>query len=1176
MDKNAIKKYAVWARRELIERVTQRAARYGVTANGEADKNVDSVNGKLLSDVEKEQRKALINRVNKKGFAQTMEEVAYTWFNRFAALRFMEVNNYLPTHVRVFTNDVGAFHPQILSEAIRMEMDGLDKNLVIKLKTDNQDEELYRYLLITQCNALNKILPGMFQHIADYTELLLPDNLLREGSTIEQMVTLIPEEDWKDQVQIIGWLYQYYNTEPKNDVFAQLSLNVKVAKENIPAATQLFTPDWIVHYMVENSLGRLWLSGHPDDALQAKWKYYVPDAPQEAAVTAKLEQLQADYAQLSPEDLSLIDCCSGSGHILIYAFDVLMDIYASQNYNPRKAIQSILEHNLYGLDIDERAGQLTYFSLMMKARQYDRRLFASNLQPQVCAIEESNGLTKWSDMRGQVQAEQMTLDDQFFILADTLIDTFYDAKNYGSLLQVEQADYDDFLDYIQQLVAEGSDNIFLNGWLREVAERMPKLVRQAKLLSRKYWVCVTNPPYLGSGNFNTGLSRFAKKKFPDYKSDLFAMFMERCNIFVKKSGFQAMITQQSWMFLSSFYKLRNNLFQKTIINLIHLGARAFDEIAGEVVQTVSFVLSNNYINSYAGTYFRLTNGKSEAEKFKIFFSGKEKYICKQNDITLLPGKRIAYWAYPSLYEVFTFDSIECYVLKICKGGFTGNNDFYLRMWFEISDIELNKKWHKYSKGGSFRKWYGNSDRVIFWENDGIDLKTSPTAGMGASKYYGKSHFVWSGISTGLPSFREDPPEVFFDDVSPAVVFSTNPNYCLLGILNSIVVASILSYIAPSQHFQAGDIKSIPIITIANATDKQEVNNLVRQNIKISKADWDSFETSWDFQTHPMVPSALNLKGLVTTLQPLMEQYEQFKATCEDYFDILQANETELNRIFINIYGLQDELTPDVVPKDVTVHRIFDSKDDVSESMQGSNYVLTKQDVMKSFISYAVGCMFGRYSLDINGLAYAGGNWNAEKYKTFIPDEDNIIPITDDEYFDDDIVGRFVQFVETVYGADTLEENLRFIADALGGRGTPREIIRTYFLKDFFKDHCKTYQKRPIYWLFDSGKKNGFKCLIYIHRYQPDTIAKIRTDYIHEQQGRYRTAIARLEQQLNSASTSGRVKLQKRLAKLQAQANELHDYEEKIHHLADQMISIDLDDGVKHNYAIFQDVLAKIK
>lgn len=961
MDKNAIKKYAVWARRELIERVTQRALFYGVTATEKADLAAASVNGRLLSDTEKAQRQALIAQVDNHGFDQTIEEVAYTWFNRFAALRFMEVNNYLPTHTRVFTNDAGEFKPQLLTEAIHIDLDGLDPDRVYELKSADKDEELYRYLLITQCNALNKILPGMFQKIADYTELLLPDHLLRTSSVIEQMVTLIPEQDWQDQVQIIGWLYQYYNSEPKDEVFARLKKNVKVAKDSIPAATQLFTPDWIVRYMVENSLGRLWLAGHPNDALQAKWHYYVPDAPQEAAVTTELDMLKTDYARLQPQDLSLIDCCSGSGHILAYAFDVLMDIYTAQSYKPREAVRSILEHNLYGLDIDERAWQLTYFSLMMKARQYDRRLFSRDLRPQVCAIEESNGLTKWNDMKGQVQAEQMTLEDQFFNLADYLIDTFQDAKNYGSLLKVEPADYDALLDYIQQLVDEGGDNLFLGSWLQQVAEQMPKLIRQAKLLSRKYWVCITNPPYLGSSNFNTTLNKFAKNCFPDSKSDLFAMFIERGNAFIRPNGFQAMITQHSWMFLSSFEKLRAKIQMKIIVNMAHLGPQAFEEIGGEVVQTTSFILCNSCIRNYKGEYYRLIKPTTQQGKEDMFLRGENCFKSTQLSFSKIPGSPVAYWVNEKMLGIFTRGIPLKHVAIPRKGLGTGNKDLFMREWWEPSSINIcfdaknrdealksKKRWFPHNKGGEFRKWYGNDEYVVNWYSDGEAIKTYRNAQLQLAsrpqnqECYFKECITWSKISSGNLAFRFKPIGNIFNEVAPAFFTNRTTMFRLEAFLNSAVCKQIATIISPTLDFQVGQVASYPIFSEVLSKKNEK---FVEENTYLSQCDWDSFENSWNFIRQPLVRP-------VTTIQ---EAFSQWQMECDNRFNQLKSNEEKLNQIFINIYGLEDELTPEEEDKDVTVR-----KSDISRDI-------------RAFISYAVGCMFGRYSLDTPGLAYAGGS-----------------------------------------------------------------------------------------------------------------------------------------------------------------------------------------------------------
>ena len=1173
MDKNAIKKFAVWARTELIARVSLKGVEYGITEDNIEDANADSVGGKVLTADEKKQRQALIAEINDKGYKQVMEEVAYTWFNRFSALRFMEVNGYLPSHVRVFTDEENNFKPQIITEAIHLDLDGLDMEKVYELKDAEKTEELYKYLLTVQCNALNKILPGMFQKIADYTELLLPDNLLREGSVIQQMIELIPEDDWKDAVQIIGWLYQYYNSEKKDDVFAALKKNVKITKENIPAATQLFTPDWIVRYMVENSLGRLWLEGHPDakdqllpteeeqsayaagnrDMEDTKWHYYLEEVEQEPEVQAQLAEIRKEYAALTPDQLKVIDPCSGSGHILAYMFDVLMKIYESYGYTTREAVASIVENNLYGLDIDDRAAQLAYFAVMMKARQYDRRFFSRGIQPHVYAIVESNHVDQFA-------LEYFCNGDAKLKKAmDTIISELHDAKEYGSILTVTPQDWS----ALYARFAEIKEDIHIS---REVALRgLLPLVQVAEALAQKYDVVVTNPPYMGSGGMGAKLTDFVKKSYPDSKSDMSTVCMEKSLSMCRKNGFMTMINIPVWMFLASYENFRNALLRdNTIINMIHPGRGIFGSDFG----TTTFVFRKSNPCGYIGCYHRLFDAqgevKSNEEREKAFLDKKGQFYADQLNFSKIPGNPVAYWVSDILMEAF---AKEIFIGDICEprvGMATANNDRFIRLWYEVGmdkiglgmkcreeAVNSKKKWFPFAKGGEFRKWYGNNDYVVNWENDGIEIRNFKDEKTGRIRshnynldYIFQSAITWTVISSATTSFRFCPEGFLYSNSGYGMFFPhKNDIPAILGFLNTSVVMSILSVLSPTIGFESGYLRKIPYLSTPD-----EVTAVVNECISIARADWDSFETSWDFKHHP----------LLRKVPTIAEVFEQWQAECDDRFNHLKSNEEELNRIFIDIYGLQDELTPEVEDKDVTVRKADLGRD------------------IRSFISYAVGCMFGRYSLDVDGLTYAGGEWDDSKYTSFAADKDNIIPICDDEYFEDDIVGLFVEFVKTVYGADVLDENLKFIADALGGKGQPKDVIRNYFLSDFYSDHCKIYQKRPIYWLFDSGKKNGFKALIYMHRYQPDTIARIRTDYVHEQQARYRTAIADLEQRIANASTGERVKLNRKLTTLQAQDTEIRTYEEKIHHLADQMISIDLDDGVKKNYAIFQDVLAKIK
>ena len=1170
MDKNAIKKFAVWARNELLNRVMQKALAFGIQEGRIAPAESVLVDDKPMTAIQRTQRAALVQQVEQKGYQHVMDDVAYTWFNRFIALRFMEVNGYLPSRVRVFTDENGKFNPQIIDEAIHLDLDGLDMTQVYAYKEANQTGALYRYLLTTQCNALSKLLPRMFQPIQDYTELLLPDNLLREGSVIEQMVTLIPEEDWQDQVQIIGWLYQYYNTEPKDKVFADLKRNIKITKDKIPAATQLFTPDWIVRYMVENSLGRLWLEGHPNETLKAGWKYYLDEAEQEPAVQEQLAKIRAGYAAIKPEDIRVIDPCMGSGHILVYMFDVLVQIYEDYGYTTREAVESIIRHNLYGLDIDDRAAQLTYFAVMMKARQYDRRFLSRkdedgnpNIpQPHVYAIVESNGVDR-SVIR-QLGAGMPGIEyNNAVTQMNALLDALHDAKEYGSILTVDELDWA----LLRRFVAAGASDVQLSMdtlGLDEAMARLPGLIDVGEALGQKYDAVVTNPPYMGASNMNSKLSGFIKENYTDYKSDFFSVFIYRGSMMVKPNGKLGFFSPYVWMFIQSYEKLRQYLYkQATIESLIQFEYSAFEEAT---VPVCTFTFTSNCIQK-RGVYLRLTDfrGGMEVQRQKTLEAIANHqcgFYYEQNadNFSKIPGAPLAYWVSDNFIKAYANRTIgECGFAR--SGLQTGDNNLFLKFWQEVcfetiafgmrnksEFLSTGRKWAPQIKGGDYRKWYGNFDYVVNWKNDGEEIRKCEGCrlnAMGNDELFFRKGVTWSHTTSSVFGARFLPGGCLFNVEAPTLFLPAGNDFYFLAFLNSCVAQYYLSAINSTMHYLVGNIVSLPIYYAPN----NHIDRLVSESIEHSRTDWDSFETSWDFQHHPLIPSQ------PCTVESAFARWSQ---ECEARFQQLKSNEEELNRIFIDIYGLQDELTPDVDEKDVTVRRADLGRD------------------IRSLISYAVGVMFGRYSLDVPGLAYAGGAWDASRYTTIIPDKDGILPICDDEYFEDDIVGRFVRFIEVVYGKDTLEQNLAFIASALGGKGTPREIIRSYFLNDFYKDHLRIYQKRPIYWLFDSGKKNGFKCLIYMHRYAPDTIARIRTDYVHEQQSRYRTALATLERQIAGASGSERVRLTKQQQKLQAQAEEIRLYEEKIHHLADQMIAIDLDDGVKHNYEIFRAVLAPIK
>lgn len=1170
MDKNAIKKYAVWARRELISRVTQKALQYGITEKELQPADASSVNGVVLSAKEKKQRQALIAKISAEGFEQVMEEVAYTWFNRFSALRFMEVNGYLPTHVRVFTDEENNFKPQILAEAINLEIEGLDMEKVYALKDANDNDALFKYLIITQCNALSAILPGMFQKIDDYTELLFPDNLLREGSAIEQMIAMIPEEDWQDAVQIIGWLYQYYNIEPKADIDAKVKKGVKVSKREIPAKTQIFTPDWVVRYMVENSLGKLWIDGHANDDIKLKWRYFLDEAPQEQSVEERLGKIHKECEAIKPEDIKCVDPCSGSGHILAYLFDVLMQVYNSYGYTFREAVESIITNNLYGLDIDERAVQLSYFSVMMKARQYDRRFFSKrdndgNLaipQPMIYAIRESNSLDK------------SYLDNLDFVSKQAenafheLLQRMKNAKEYGSLISTTNIDFNLIYESLTHIMAE------MNIYSIYVEDKIIPFVKAAECLSRNYDVVCTNPPYLGGGAMSEQLAEFAKDNFPESKNDMFALFIERGNQLAKSGMFNCMVTMQSWMFLSSYEKLRNKILSsETITNLLHMD----NQVMGIAFGTAVTILRNCYIGGYKGTYNYIYNSDINGDIPIEFPVSANRFAQVSAEFYRdIPGSPIAYWISKTTRDSFLLKDTIGTVAPPKQGLATADNNRFLRLWHEVEvgrigygigscdeALVSGKKWFPYNKGGAFRRWYGNRDYVVNWENDGYEIKNfKDDKGKVRSrpqnlKYYFSPAITWSDVTSGSFSGRYVEQGFMFDIKGSSGFPKVEELPYVLGLLNSKVAQAFIKILNPTMTTQVGDMTRIPVKISYTYFD--EITELVNQCIELSKEDWDSFETSWGFEKHPLVGKC----------HLISEAYSQWDARCNYRFETIMNNEEIINRRFIEIYGLDNELNCTVDEANITLHRA------------------DKVESVKSLISYAVGCMFGRYSLERNGIVYASQEQEISFNASFPVDKDNIIPISVDEYFTDDIASRFFTFIEVVFGKETLEENLDFIATNLGGKGSSRTAIRNYFLNNFYSDHCNTYSiigsgKRPIYWLFDSGecpsgqKKGGFKALIYMHRYQPDTIARIRTDYIHEQQGRYRTAIADLEKRMEGVSTSDRVKLSKQLATLQAQATELHDYEEKIHHLADQYISIDLDDGVKVNYAKFQDVLAKIK
>lgn len=1220
MNKNAIKKFAIEARKKLIDSVTDKAGMLGITEKSCSEPITKGADFEVYQTVagtevtlnkrQCEQRRRLVSQIESRGFEAVVEEVAYTWFNRICAIRFMEVNDYLPNRVRVLSSEKeGKIEPDLVTQAPDVDLDltAQEKEEIINWKmsgTSEDTDKLYCKLFLKQCHQLHDILPGLFEADSDYMELLFGISYTNKDDVIYMLVnpeTGIPEADFNvstldeegnptGQVEIIGWLYQYYNTELKDDTFAKLKKNVKITKERIPAATQLFTPDWIVRYMVENSVGRIWIEHlravdpSTDEKATAErfgWKYYLPEAEQEESVNVKLAEIRTTYKDLKPTDITCIDPCMGSGHILIAMFDVLMDIYESAGYDKREAAFEIVEHNIHGLDIDQRAYQLAYFAVMMKGRGYNRRFLRGRdgkPEPKVYAIVESNEIN-----RNHLQFFGTHLNEMERNLAamqiEGLLDTFKDAREYGSILNVDACDWEVLEKFVDDLGATGQIS-FESVGSEETQVSLRKLVRVAKKLGQKYDTVVTNPPYMGASGMGAKLSKYVKDNYPDSKSDMSTVMMECAFEMCKKLGYVSMINIPVWMTLKSYAKMRNMLLSNmTIENLVHFGRGVFGSDFG----TTAFVLKKRFTEGYNSTFRKLymKQGAVSAlsEKERIYLSNTGYYIVNQSKFKEIEGSPIAYALNENIINAFQKERKVSDIGITRLGMTTADNNKFTRMWFEIffnklitnatckEDVINNrKKWVPYNKGGQYRKWYGNNDVVVNWENDGYEIKhfaddrgqirsTVPN-----TEYYFRKCITWSKVTAGSIAFRYKTDGSIFD-VAGASLFADEKNlFYLQGFLNSKVALSILNVLSPTLNYEGSHIGTLPIKFDYN---ENKVIELVRNNIRISKKDWDSVETSWDFIEDPLIRNKpftdeeieKDLQQNIHDMNQMSEAYNRWQNECYLRFAELKKNEEELNRIFIDIYGLQDELTPEVEDKNITVRKADLSRD------------------VRSFVSYAVGCMLGRYSLDEGGLIYAGDEWDNSKYKTFIPDDDNCIPITDEEYFSDDIVGRFVEFVKTVYGADTLEENLDFIANALGNKGdTSREVIRNYFLKDFYTDHLKVYQKRPIYWLFDSGKQNGFKALIYMHRYDADTVGRVRTDYLHRAQKYVETAMQNAQYTIdNASSASEKSKATKAVTKYTKQLAEMKIYDEAIAHIANKRIEIDLDDGVKVNYEKFQGV-----
>ena len=1209
MNKNAIKKFAIEARKKLIASVSDRAGMLGITPEGCSEpvsKGADFEVYKTIAGTEItlgksqcEQRRKLKEQVETRGFEAVVEEVAYTWFNRICAIRFMEVNDYLPTRVRVLSSEKeGKNEPDIVTQAPDVDLDFTDRERenILDCKMNNKLDDLFKMLFIKQCNKLSEFLPELFEATEDYTEMLLNISYTNKDDIIYMLVNLetgIPEADFNvstigedgrptGQVEIIGWLYQYYNTELKDDTFAQLKKNVKISKERIPAATQLFTPDWIVRYMVENSVGRIWIEhlravdssvNEKEVAERFGWKYYLPEAEQEEDVNIKLAEIRTSYKDLKPEDITCIDPCMGSGHILVAMFDVLMDIYKSAGYSERDAAFEIVKHNIHGLDIDKRAYQLAYFAVMMKARRYNRRILTVGIAPKLFAIKESNEIDNFTI------EYFVDNDDELKKNVDTVINELKDATEYGSILKISEVDFE--LLYRRFDVIENDVHMY-----RGVALNMLlPIVKQAQVMAQKYKVVITNPPYMG-GNYSQKLSNYLKEYYVDTKADFFSVFMEKCMHL--SNDYVSMVTPESWMFLYTYLGLRKRyITTMRCVNCVHLGMKAFECGFG----TVAFAFTKKRMEQYESKFVRLTDFSMEEKQYNLT-KEKNEYVCSTEQFKLLPNEIMAYWCSLSFAKKLSEANPFGEYYELNPGIKTGNNDLFLRLWQEVNfqkisytptEIDLKSgqhKWYFYNKGGGYRKWYGGYEYVVDFENNAQNIRnrvSKDTYRLRNPENYFIKGILWPLIGNDKFSSRYLPSNVLSDITSNTIHFHGDYHYEAMAFMNSSIFNMILNMINPTVSYPIDSIYKVPY----NPTDDSAVKLLVIDNISLAQQAWDSFETSWDFKKHPLVQCASFTSQEIATDEEkhisdmglIRDAYELWNDKCESSFNQLKANEEELNRIFIDIYGLQDELTPDVEDKDVTIRKA------------------DLQREIKSLLSYAVGCMFGRYSLDCEGIAYAGGEWDDSKYETFNPDKDNCIPITDDEYSEDDIVGRLCEWLKKVYGAETLEENLDFIAKALGNKGkTSRETIREYFVNDFMADHMRIYQKRPIYWLFDSGKANGFKALVYMHRYNADTVAKVRVDYLHNIQKSIEQAKLSAEYLRDNGSGAEKAKATKLITKYTKQLAEIHLYDEAMAHIASQRIDIDLDDGVKVNYEKFQgvevaqegkkalkvDLLAKIK
>jgi type II restriction/modification system DNA methylase subunit YeeA len=1140
MDITAIRVEAPRARRQLMEGVERRCLLFGIEEGATPD--VTTVGSRVLSTDERRQRDELLRIQVEIGHDALVERAAYTWFDRLLAIRFMEVNDRLPSHVRVLSARDGSFDPECLHEALDLPLPALDLAEVASLVAAGDDEALFRVIFLAQCEELAGCMPSVFDRVKSAMELLLPDGLLAEGGVVDGLVTSIPEPDWTQGVEIVGWAYQFYVSERKDEYFASKR---KAGRSDIAPATQLFTPEWIVRYLAENSLGRLWMANHSESRLTDSMVYYIPTEGGQSA----------DFRHIaSPEEITVIDPACGSGHMLTCCFDLLANMYVESGYRRRDIPRLILQHNLTGIEIDPRAAALASFALTMKACEFDPRFLtrSEHISPHVVCLE-AVGLTP-----EELDALPATLE------LNASLDTLRHLDEVGSLWQPTSGDAVALAAVTEQ--AEKESGLFVGG----AVTKLRKAHDYAQVLSRSYDCVIANPPYMGSNNMNVWLSSWVKEHYPDYKSDLFSCFIVRNLKLTKPKGELGFMSPFVWMFIKSYEKLRALIIeQKTITSLIQLEYSGF---AGATVPICTFTIQNDFIDHFLGSYVRLSDfvgpdiqGTKALEAIRNPDCGWF-YRADQQDFKSIPSWPIAYWA--SEAELDAFGQITLKDIGYgCNGFTTGNNDAFLRLWYEVPLCEINDAgsarelglgsingWVPYNKGGSYRKWYGNREYIINWENDGQAIKEYGHLVPRSMSYQMMESISWSKVSSGSIAVRCFPAGTMFD-VAGLSYFPTlkKYRYQIEAFINSSTAAKFLQFLAPTLNFEVGSVTSLPVrqAMFSNTT----IASIGASCESLSKEDYDAFETSREFASHP----------LAQPREPLIDhQFDYWSAKCQERFETLKANEEELNRIFAHIYHMEREV-PIEVPDDKVSVRLADRGRDV-----------------RSLLSYAVGCMLGRYSLDVPGLVLANQGDGMEEYlakvpsPTFMPDEDGILPITDDEYFDDDVVAMFVRFLVAAYGRESLDANLRYVADSLGGSGSPKKVIRDYFVSQFYAGHCRTYQKRPIYWMLSSGPKGGFRALFYIHRYTPDLLARVRTNYVHEQQERYRSRIAELERQRSGAARDRIGATDRELRSLRAKLEETNGFEERLHHLADQMVEIDLDDGVKANYEKLRDVLAAIR